>query len=921
MTTGWDWPGSRWWRVDLHTHSPASHDFKPEPDRQAKDWTAWVAAAKASGVHAIALTDHNTPEGLGPIQAAAATEDLVVFPGVEASVGGVHLLLILDAKCTRDHVVALLAHLGVSPNSYGEQDATCSKSIIEVLEIATSQGAVAIGAHVNGPKGLLTMPPGLDRLNALKAPDLLGVEVSPLPPNSAEYLDPASPDTQRWLDGSQTDGRKLPQLSCSDSHTLTGLGRRFTWVKMTRPSIEGLRLALIDGEGSLCPGDASSADDPNVHASNAIESITISQAKHIGRSNNSATGPLTLSLNPWLNAIIGGRGTGKSTVVDLCRLALRREKELGPDGSELASAFQSRMRVPPIRDAEGLLTAETTVQLVYRKDGERFRISWDKAGRAHPIERLDGDTVAQEAGDIRDRFPARIYSQKQLFDLAKQPNALLTVIDDSPKVRGADAFRRLAETEANYLSLCAAARAKRAQAAELPAREAAAADVRRKLEVLQQGGHTAILSEYRTRQRRDGTWLSILDSATGSIAAVGNAAGDRLTVADLDLGTTPPNDAATAGLVAAHDALRSIVAQLRETVGNAVERALADIERLKGADDIAAWNASVSAADAAYQTVTRRLSDAGISNADEYRNLLQRAAALEQEIAALGGASTEAAKLEQDAAAALAGYRAQRAELTEKRREFAASASGEVVKIEIGGAERRDIIGDALRDALAIPHFEPDYQNLLEAIAPGDESPWTFTGLDDTVRWLRATAADPAVHWPTKDKRFEAKLRALPPERLDRVALLHPDDVVRVSFRAASNRGWQRIEQGSPGQQTAALLAFVLGYGDEPIILDQPEDDLDNTLIYELLVERLREIKKHRQIIVVTHNPNIVVHGDADLVISLVATNQTHVKCAGGLQEQQVRDEVCRVMEGGRDAFRTRYRRLMLPGGSRDGST
>jgi predicted ATPase len=107
-------------------------------------------------------------------------------------------------------------------------------------------------------------------------------------------------------------------------------------------------------------------------------------------------------------------------------------------------------------------------------------------------------------------------------------------------------------------------------------------------------------------------------------------------------------------------------------------------------------------------------------------------------------------------------------------------------------------------------------------------------------------------------------------------------------------------------------LAFVLGYGDEPILLDQPEDDLDNTLIYELLVRRLRETKATRQVIVVTHNPNIVVHGDAELVVSLEAAGgQTRIAYKGGLQEQKGRDEICRVMEGGRDAFEKRYRRIM----------
>ena len=55
------------------------------------------------------------------------------------------------------------------------------------------------------------------------------------------------------------------------------------------------------------------------------------------------------------------------------------------------------------------------------------------------------------------------------------------------------------------------------------------------------------------------------------------------------------------------------------------------------------------------------------------------------------------------------------------------------------------------------------------------------------------------------------------------------------------------------------MLAFLLAHGDEPLVLDQPEDDLDNQIIYSLVVTQMREDKLRRQIIVVTHNPNIVV--------------------------------------------------------------
>ena len=107
------------------------------------------------------------------------------------------------------------------------------------------------------------------------------------------------------------------------------------------------------------------------------------------------------------------------------------------------------------------------------------------------------------------------------------------------------------------------------------------------------------------------------------------------------------------------------------------------------------------------------------------------------------------------------------------------------------------------------------------------------------------------------------------------------------------------------------MLVFLLAHGEDPLVLDQPEDDLDNHLIYDLVVRQIRENKLRRQIIVVTHNPNIVVNGDAEMVHAFAFDKgQCVVKQSGSLQEEAIRDEICRVMEGGREAFRNRYRRL-----------
>ena len=906
MSTSWNWPGSRWWRVDLHAHTPASHDFKPQADQANPDWTQWVEAVRAAGLDAAAITDHNTAAGIAQLQGAAAgLEDApVLFPGVELTASdGVHLLLLMDPGCARQHIEDLLTRVEIPVEQRGQQIARSSLSVEQILE-ACGDEALIVGAHVNGPDGLLQYE-GQQRIAVLRHPNLAAIEINP-----DEEID------ESWLDGSRPEiRRRLSRVWCSDGHSFGALGRRFTWVKMTRPDLGGLRLALLDGRDSLDPAVREAPGNPNSHAALAIESITVHQARYIGR-----TSTVTVAFNPWLNAIIGGRGTGKSTFIDFCRKTLRREAELdGSDRSEegsLRALFDRRIRVPASRMEEGLLTKETRIALVYRKEDERFLLLWSLNAAAPSITRLDGDTRIPEEGDIRERFPVRIYSQKQLFALAQDPNALLTVIDDSQDVRRADLVRQIKQLADRYLSLRAEARAASRQAGELPGRKALLADVRHKLAVLERGGQALVLNKYRRLRQQNDTWSAIREAAAHAVESVGRSA-EELSVADLELGPAAEDDSAQASLQRAHAMLLRTVEDLRIGVRETVEQARQAVGAIDEGEDAVQWRAVMEASRREFEEATAQLAREGISDPGEYHHLLERAASLEREIEALQKEQNRVQELDKEAVATLTNYRAQRSELSKRRKRFATETSSDVIRVAIDPYANRGRLAEQLVDILGIERFESDRQAIARRIQPEQGRPWGWDKLDDVVAEGRQFLSGELNSWPAQDHRFEAALKAVPPERIDRLALYLPDDAVEVSFKDRSASNWKPLTQGSPGQQTAALLAFVLGYGSEPIILDQPEDDLDNTLIYELLVSRLRETKTKRQVIVVTHNPNIVVHGDAELVLSLnAAGGQSHIACHGGLQEMQVRDEICRVMEGGREAFESRYQRIMHPGSS-----
>lgn len=134
--------------------------------------------------------------------------------------------------------------------------------------------------------------------------------------------------------------------------------------------------------------------------------------------------------------------------------------------------------------------------------------------------------------------------------------------------------------------------------------------------------------------------------------------------------------------------------------------------------------------------------------------------------------------------------------------------------------------------------------------------------------------------------------------------------IVRLNDRPQENGSTYRpLHELSPGQRCSAVLPILLLNGHSPIIVDQPEDNLDNRLIRQVIVNVLGSIKLRRQVIVATHNPNIPVLGDAEQTIVLAAIDekQSQVKAQGNLDEKPIIDSITEIMEGGREAFQYRH--------------
>ena len=141
--------------------------------------------------------------------------------------------------------------------------------------------------------------------------------------------------------------------------------------------------------------------------------------------------------------------------------------------------------------------------------------------------------------------------------------------------------------------------------------------------------------------------------------------------------------------------------------------------------------------------------------------------------------------------------------------------------------------------------------------------------------------------------------------RLYELETLFPADRIVVKLKVGEE--YKPLDKLSVGQKATALLLLLFMQENRILIIDQPEEDLDNRFIYEDVVKILRDMKKERQIIVVTHNANIPVLGDSELITVLNATNDVcQIENTGSIDKKSIREDVKTIMEGGEEAFRKR---------------
>ena len=224
-------------KVDLHVHSPASSCYEdhvmPETRRRTSPQDI-VEAALAAGLGAIALTDHNSVEGLAALR-EAARDDLTVFPGAELATRGGHLLALFPVHASPQDLRQFIASLGFANQGIGDGFYQADIWLDEACKQIASVGGLAVAAHADRySRGFLAGAATLaDKMRIYRSPHLSALEIT-LPK-----------DKERWNRGLMPNyplGRACVQGS--DAHSTKEIGRRFTYIDIPEMSLDGLRRAL-----------------------------------------------------------------------------------------------------------------------------------------------------------------------------------------------------------------------------------------------------------------------------------------------------------------------------------------------------------------------------------------------------------------------------------------------------------------------------------------------------------------------------------------------------------------------------------------------------------------------------------------------------------------------------------------------------
>lgn len=924
--------GTRWYKCDLHLHTTASLCF------QDRNVTAeqWVNRAIEQGLNCVAVTDHNTGISVDDIKQAAEGTGLNVFPGVEITCdpSKVHLIIIFDVSKTSADIRDFLVRADIRADDFGKQEAATIQSIFDIAALATTDGAIVIPAHVDEYNGLGSISSGNLKkfytecdVNAVQVVHNEFLDTSLQTTGNTELKSvlndyynnptPAIDDStvKEWFTPVKYAlEHNLALLTFSDNphepknskHGLLGIGSHYTWIKMDEiPSLEGLRQAFLLPNYRIrnefdCP------TNPYTKPALWIKSISISNTTITDTSV-----PLKIDFSPQLNTLIGGRGSGKSSILRFIRGVFNRTGDLN-ELNEILYDHNEFYKQESGRPKKGVLTSASHIEIEFVRNDVLHKIVASNITNSNTqtisVEKLNETEnweLINDEGYI-DFFEFEHYSQKQIYEIAQEPNALRERIDKA--IDGLERIKAEKEHTKNlFLEKSAAIRTVDVLLAGKGKIETRIKDLDASIKKLQQSGIADLLTakeKYSNENNLIEGFRSQIEERTNQIdELLQNIEITDINFSDFDVPHREALEQSTKNATDGFLQIKTALLKLKEEAGQHKTNFEISVNDSQ-------WKKDLDQNTSDFIQRKEELEMEGIDVITSFEKLSKERAELESELDNVN-AQAEIKESDKSERERLQGeYLRLSKVITTKRREFVQSiVTGDKVKVDIKPFRNRSDFESRLRKIIQREnHFQADIDALADICFNGNVEQ-RIKEVKSVFRKIRNNEDVDSI----VSGHFVNLVESLIDAQIDEIELMLPEDEIEVQYKPSPKASFKSLSTASAGQKTTAILTFILSYGKLPLILDQPEDDLDNRLVYELIVERLKQAKEKRQIIVVTHNANIPVNGDAEFIISMDTESRTlKVLHTGTVEQDSIKREICDVMEGGELAFEMRSKRYKL---------
>jgi ABC-type lipoprotein export system ATPase subunit len=933
--------GMCWLKCDLQMQTPADSRHwqgdRFETDQEASAAEAFADACYETGLSIVGITDHNflSKDFIPHLQSAfeklerERNHKVTLFPGFEfeaAGVGrGVHILCLFEPGADLAHLDAILTECGITYPRVRAQDGQLAKSdknLKDILRIVQEKHTgIVIMPHAMSNDGIFdddSISNWLQQDQFIN-PELLAIEVPrPVHLMSAGYqrLLKSGDDCQLgWkrirpmATLMSSDNKKLIDVDLQGVPSANSIGYRYSWIKMSAPSIESLRQAFLDHQSRIkLPEDVVTDVHPALRVRQAIiRSISIKNVAFLGDQE--------VYFSPNMSCVIGGRGSGKSTLLEYLRIIFGKDNVEDIDED-------TKKRINRVRDTLKSPGAELEVTWV-SAEGVEDRIVWQGG---QPIVQRDDmhdpDTFFQN-------LPISFFSQQQLNRLTEskggvdgqipQAQRLLELVDGFAKndLSGlGDEERKLKlKIQASFTSL------RRAKALNID------------LKKIQQE-YQELDRQWKARSeiQADAIRHQKLKSESFYIETILGEPGTQFSDV-VELADSVARSHASFQIEGAphsqwfeqFDAkVKQAKEDLAKNITQKVEQYRQTIESFKAEDPT--WTPiqhEIVQADAKF---SQACENKGLTPDDvgHLKEVDQSRTKKQQEIIEVQG---EVRRLQHEAGDPE--ELVQQLHLIwqqqfEKRLEAANRANELAILTE----ENRQFIEVTVQ----YQFDQTNFFDLWHRFGPKDgrtalSRSWRDIGLTLMDKFIKIPDCNGCSPWELLRRLYhddggkEAislffeqadNLKQHIKENIedwDQLRLSRVKDVVDLKLFRHDGTVAGSISEGSlsDGQRNTAALALLLAQNGGPLVIDQPEDELDSNFVFKELIPMLRKVKVGRQIILSTHNANLPVNGDAELIYALEAKDGKGVTLAeGGLDKTDVTSAVLDIMEGTEEAFRRR---------------